>query len=55
MNNNSYLEDGMTDRFVSQIMTNKTFLKNYFSSKLNNFNDDQWLDFYKTYLKLSND
>jgi len=55
MKNNSYKEDGLTDRLVIQIMSNKTFLKNYFSSKLNNFNDDQWLSFYKNYLKLSNE
>jgi len=52
---NSYKEDGMTDRLVIQIMSNKTFLKKYFTSKLNNCNDDQWLSFYKDYLKLSND
>ena len=55
MKNNSYKEDGLTDRLVIQIMSNKTFLKNYFTSKLNNFNDDQWLSFYKNYLKLSNE
>ena len=53
MKNNSYKEDGITDRLVIQIMNNKTFLKNYFTSKLNNCNDDQWLSFYKNYLKLS--
>ena len=55
MKNNSYKEDGLTDRLVIQIMSNETFLKNYFTSKLNNFNDDQWLSFYKNYLKLSNE
>jgi len=54
MTNNSYKEDYVTDKLVIQIMSNKTFLQNYFTSKLNNFNDDQWLSFYKNYLKLSN-
>ena len=53
MKNNSYKEDGMTGRLVIEIMNNKTFLKNYFTSKLNECNDDQWLSFYKNYLKLS--
>ena len=55
MKNNSYKEDGLTDRLVIQIINNKIFLKNYFTSKLNNFNDDQWLSFYKNYLKLQNE
>ena len=55
VHNNSFIEDGVKDRFVDLLLHNENnFLTDFLHDYLDKLNDNQWLEVYKDYNKSFN-